>query len=151
MELRRELRAARVVQIEAGERDAERIEDADEALTRLMDCLTRLDTVPAGGAHDAIATQVADARLKFDEALGSDLNTSGGLAAVFDLVRVINSAIDARELSAGDATVIRDAFREYIDIIPLHQAPLRKLIPQAPNQGIRKYTNICGERMRLDS
>jgi cysteinyl-tRNA synthetase len=89
------------------------LEDADEALTRLTDCLARLNTVPAGAAHEAITAKVADARTAFDEALGSDLNTSGGLAAMFDLVRDINSAIDARELSTSDASVIREAFDHF--------------------------------------
>jgi cysteinyl-tRNA synthetase len=89
------------------------LEDADEALTRLTDCLARLETVPAGAAHEAITTKVADARKTFDEALGSDLNTSGGLAAMFDLVRDINSAIDARALSTSDASFIREAFDHF--------------------------------------
>ena len=89
------------------------LEQADESLTRLTDCLARLDTVAAGAAHPAIATQVDEARTAFDEALSSDLNTAAGLAAVFDLVRVVNSAIDAREFSAADGASVRDAFDHF--------------------------------------
>lgn len=89
------------------------LEDADESLTRVMDCLARLETVPAGSAHSAITAQVNEARKTFDEALESDLNTAAGLAAVFDLIRVVNSSIDAREFSAGDAEVVRNAFDHF--------------------------------------
>ena len=40
----------------------------------------------------------------------SDLNTAGALGAMFELVRSLNSAIDAGELGRGDLPVIRDAF-----------------------------------------
>jgi len=89
------------------------LEQADEALTRLTDCLARLDTVPAGAAHPTIAGQVDEARKAFDEALRSDLNTAAGLAAIFDLVREVNSAIDAREFSGSDAAMVRDAFDHF--------------------------------------
>jgi cysteinyl-tRNA synthetase len=86
------------------------LEQAEESLTRLTDCLARLATVPAGEPHPAFAERVAAARHGFDDALGSDLNTSAALAAVFELVREINTAIDARSLSAGDAALARAFF-----------------------------------------
>ena len=36
-------------------------------------------------------------------AIESDLNTAGALAAIFDLVREVNAAVDARQVSARDA------------------------------------------------
>jgi cysteinyl-tRNA synthetase len=89
------------------------LEQADEALTRLTDFLARLETVPAGPAHPTIAEQVDQARTAFDEALRSDLNTAAGLAAIFDLVREVNTAIDARELSVSDAAVVKNAFDHF--------------------------------------
>ena len=35
---------------------------AEEALKRLTDFLARLDTLPAGAAHDPVATRLAEAR-----------------------------------------------------------------------------------------
>jgi cysteinyl-tRNA synthetase len=87
---------------------------ADESLTRLTDCLARLRALPDGEARTAFADRVAAARQDFDAALGSDLNTSAGLAAVFELTRAINSAIDAREMSAADGAVAR-AFFDHVD------------------------------------
>jgi cysteinyl-tRNA synthetase len=89
------------------------LEQAEESLTRLTDFLARLDTAPAGDEHAAITTRVADAREAFDAALRADLNTAAALAAIFDLVRIGNSAIDAREISTGDAEVIKRAFDHF--------------------------------------
>jgi cysteinyl-tRNA synthetase len=89
------------------------LEQAEEALRRLIDFLARLDSVRDGVAHPEIAAQVAGARQAFDEALGADLNTSASLAAMFDLVRTVNSAIDAREIGVPDVTLVRDAFAHF--------------------------------------
>jgi cysteinyl-tRNA synthetase len=55
----------------------------------------------------------------------ADLNTAGALGEVFDLVRALNSAIDAGEVGAPDLAVIREAF-EFFDrilgVISLRQA-----------------------------
>jgi cysteinyl-tRNA synthetase len=93
------------------------LEQAEESLRRLTDFLARIDTAPAGDAHPAIPDAVRSARQTFDEALSDDLNTAAGLAAMFDLVRLVNSAIDAREFSAGDAKVVRDAFDHFDQVL----------------------------------
>ena len=93
------------------------LEQAEESLRRLTDFLARIDTAPSGDAHPAIADAVRSARQTFDEALSDDLNTAAGLAAMFDLVRLVNSAIDAREFSASDAKVVRDAFEHFDQVL----------------------------------
>ena len=86
---------------------------AEESLTRLTDFLARIQTAAAGDAHPTIVERVKEARDAFDAALGADLNTAAGLAAIFDLVRLVNSAIDAREFSAADVDVVKDAFDHF--------------------------------------
>ena len=89
------------------------MDQAEEALRRILDCLARLDTVAGEGRHDAVQQAVARSREAFGAALRDDLNTAAGLAAVFDLVRDVNAGIDARQVSAEDATVVRQAFEEF--------------------------------------
>ena len=74
---------------------------AEEALTRLMDFLARLDLVTAGSRHTAIDERVARARAAFREKLSSDLNTPGAIGVVFELVRDINAAVDLDEVGTG--------------------------------------------------
>jgi cysteinyl-tRNA synthetase len=86
---------------------------AEEALRRLTDFLGRLDAVTRPGSSESVASRVADGRLAFADALADDLNTAAALGAMFELVRALNSAIDAGEVGTGDAAAIRTAFDEF--------------------------------------
>ncbi len=78
------------------------------ALKRLTDFLARLDTLPAGAAHDADRGAARARRATaFRAHIRADLNTAAALGVMFDLVRALNSSIDAGELSAGDAPAVR--------------------------------------------
>jgi cysteinyl-tRNA synthetase len=86
------------------------LQQAEEAVQRLVDFLARLDSIRGGAAHDATQARVAAARAEFGAMLEQDLNTAGALGVLFDLVRALNSAIDAGEVGEPDAAVIRAAF-----------------------------------------
>ena len=83
---------------------------AEESLRRLADFVARLDRVAAAGAHPDIAAKVSAAEGLFKEAMEQDLNTAGALGAIFDLVRMLNAAIDNNELGTGDVPVVKAAF-----------------------------------------
>ena len=101
------------------------MEQAEEALRRLTDFLDRLDTVTAAGESTANAEHVQNARKAFGAAIESDLNTAGALAAMFDLVRDANKAIDEHQFGTGDAAVVRQAFDDFdrvLGVIALRRA-----------------------------
>ena len=83
---------------------------AEESLRRLADFVERLDRVTAAGAHPDIAAKVSAAEAQFKEAMEQDLNTAGALGAIFELVRMLNAAIDNNELGTGDVPVVKAAF-----------------------------------------
>jgi cysteinyl-tRNA synthetase len=86
---------------------------AEESLRRLADFVERLGRVTAVGAHPEIAAKVSAAEAQFREAMAQDLNTAGALGAVFELVRVLNAAIDSGDLGADDVRVVRAAFERF--------------------------------------
>jgi cysteinyl-tRNA synthetase len=105
------------------------MEQAEESLRRLVDFMARLDDVgrDTGGAPASAAIEelVAKAREAFTGALNQDLNTAGGLAAIFDLVRDVNAAIDAKRVGAADAAAVRaavDDFDRVLGVISLRRA-----------------------------
>ena len=115
------------------------MDQAEEALRRFTDFLARLEDttsyvgrVPPEAGTDRRADPpsripefVARARADFRSALEADLNTAAALAAIFDLVRDVNAAIDAREISAADAAAVRELFGEFdrvLGVISLRQA-----------------------------
>src|SRR5688572_30530369 len=84
------------------------MEQAEESLRRIVDFLARLEGVSGTGSGE-IAAAVTRAREAFRTALEGDLNTAAALAAVFDLVKTGNAAIDAGKMSAADASLMRSA------------------------------------------
>jgi cysteinyl-tRNA synthetase len=88
------------------------LQQSEEAMQRLVDFLARLDAVTGGAAHPGTMARVAQARAEFGAMLEQDLNTAGALGVVFDLVRALNTAIDAGEVGEPDITDIRAAFEE---------------------------------------
>ncbi len=93
------------------------LQQAEEAVRRLADFLARLDTVKAGEIHADVLAALTTARAGFNAALEADLNTSAGLAVMFDLVRSLNTAIDDGRLSEADAAGVRDAFAHFDRVI----------------------------------
>src|SRR4029453_17022182 len=75
------------------------MEQAEESLRRIVDCLARLETVSSTDGSPDVEASIDRARAAFTAALLDDLNTAAGLAAIFDLVRDLNAAIDSKTIS----------------------------------------------------
>jgi cysteinyl-tRNA synthetase len=86
---------------------------AEEAIRRLTDFLARLDSLPERPPHAQTATRLAEAREAFGSHIAADLNTAAAIGVVFDLVRVLNAAIDAGELGAADSAAVRQTFEQF--------------------------------------
>ena len=65
------------------------------------------------GASPAMAERVAKSREDFDRGLADDLNTAQALAATFDLVRDVNTAMDRGELRQADAAAVLAALESF--------------------------------------
>jgi cysteinyl-tRNA synthetase len=90
---------------------------AEEALRRLTDFLARLDAVPAkggsAGRNAAVTTRLEEARRAFSEHIAADVNTAAAIGVMFDLVRSLNTALDAGEIGPADAEAIRETFGRF--------------------------------------
>ncbi|MGH9310682.1 MAG: DALR domain-containing protein, partial [Vicinamibacterales bacterium] len=86
---------------------------AEESLKRLTDFLARLDHAPARDGNPEIRARLDAAAGAFHDHICADLNTAAALGVVFDLVRALNSALDAGELGAEDAGEVRAAFEGF--------------------------------------
>jgi cysteinyl-tRNA synthetase len=115
------------------------MDQAEEAIRRIVDFRARLGTVSGAGAHAEVSTQVEQARAAFRAALEHDLNTAAALAAVFDLVREVNAAIDAGEISSAEAQTVAlaiDDFDKVLGVVSLRQA--EDLEPPVPVEEIER-------------
>jgi cysteinyl-tRNA synthetase len=120
------------------------LEQAEEALRRLTDFLVRLEKVRGGEAHPEIAERVEEALRAFDAALRSDLNTAAGLAAMFDLVRIVNSAIDARQVGAPDVDRVRAAFDHFDRVLGIMS--LRRVEDEQPPIPLEEIEELMERR-----
>ena len=103
---------------------------AEEALKRLTDFLARLDTLPDGGGNAEVATKLDEARRAFHDHIAADLNTAAALGVIFDLVRALNSSIDAGELGASDAAKVRETFEQFDRVLGV--LSLRRMEDEQP-------------------
>ena len=88
------------------------LRQAEDTVQRLVDFLVRLENIRGGTAHAEPQARVAQAREEFAAAIAQDLNTAAALGALFEMVRTLNSAIDAGEVGEPDVPVIRSAFED---------------------------------------
>ena len=101
---------------------------AKNTLDRIKEFIFRLTTTNLkDGTNVKLAAMIDTAREQFEAALDDDLNTSAALAAVSDLIREANRALDAGELRIQDRAEILEWFRlvdERLAIIP----PMEQLV-----------------------
>ena len=101
------------------------LDQAEEALKRVMACLSRLDAIRGGAAHAEIGARVEAARRDFDDRLAHDLNVPGGLGVMFELVRYVNTAIDDVEIGEPDVEIVKaafDGFDRVLGVLALRRA-----------------------------
>jgi cysteinyl-tRNA synthetase len=96
------------------------MQQAEEALKRLTDFLGRLDALSTAAAsnaaaseHSSIVARLDEASRAFDEHIAADVNTAAAIGVMFDLVRALNSAIDAGGIGRDGAEAIRQTFAQF--------------------------------------
>jgi cysteinyl-tRNA synthetase len=93
------------------------MQQAEEALKRLTDFLARLDALPDGQPSAGITSKLDEAAAAFSAHIHDDVNTAAAIGVMFDLVRALNSAIDAGELGRGDVPAVRAAFDRFDKVL----------------------------------
>jgi cysteinyl-tRNA synthetase len=138
------------------------LEQAEEALRRMTDFLSRVDALTSGPAHAEVTGRVKQAVDAFDTALRDDLNTAAGLGAMFDLIRALNILMDNKQLGQGDAPAIVAAFEHFdrvLGVLSLRRAEdARPPIPltdieaamQARQEARRRRDFAESDRIRQD-
>ena len=120
------------------------LEQADESLRRIMDFLVRLQGLQGDDRHPDIEALVRAARDAFKAALEDDLNTAAGLATIFDLVRDLNAAMDAKQVSAADAALIGGVFEQFDRVLGV--MTLRRAEDDTPPVPVDEIEGLIAER-----
>ena len=124
----------------------ESLSQAEEALTRLMDFLGRLELLSSSGCHSAIDERVRQAREDFSKKLSSDLNVPGAVGVVFELVRDVNAAIDEGKFGTDDSAVVREAFDDFDRVLGV--IGLRRIEDSVPPLAVQEIEHLIQERQK---
>ena len=84
----------------------ESLQQAASSVERLRNFATRLKTSKFPEGTSALSAGAERARENFERGLEDDLNTAQALAAVFDLVREANVAMDRGDFRQGDVALV---------------------------------------------
>jgi cysteinyl-tRNA synthetase len=106
------------------------MEQAQRSLDRIREFSFRLRTAKlSAGSSPDLQEAVSMARRQFEAGLDDDLNTAQALAAVFDLIRACNIAVDKDQLREDDRAAILSWFFEVdarLAIIPAAEEVVAK-------------------------
>ena len=93
-----------------------RLEEAQKAVNRLREFYSKLLAYQGSGGEDA-SQQIKLAESQFTLSMDDDLNISGGLAAIFELVRWGNRAMVEERLSTGGAAGIIELAHKFDHVL----------------------------------
>ncbi len=126
---------------------------ARSALERLDGFRERLEEVAGGAAAGAPPAWAAEAQKAFHDALADDLNISGALAALFDLVRDGHRAMDAGRLAPPEAGAVLAMLREWDRVLavltPETDGPPTEVVDMARLREEARRARNWGEADRL--
>ncbi len=116
------------------------VADQKAKLSRLRGALEpATGNITSGAAAEQLAGVVASARERFVEVMDDDLNTSGALAVLFELVRAINTARDAG-VGGQPFTEAQAALRDLAAVLGLTLEA-----PRLEGQNIAPFVNLLIE------
>lgn len=96
------------------------LKQAANSVERLRNFVSRLKSEKfAGGSNPKMTKLVEQALQDFDAGLADDLNTAAALAAVFDLVRDVNTAMDRGEFLEQDAMPLLAAMEKFDAVLAI--------------------------------
>jgi cysteinyl-tRNA synthetase len=129
------------------------LKQAEASVERLRNFLIRLKTERFGAGSNAKIEELAEkAEADFDAGLADDLNTAFSLAAIFDLVREVNTAMDRGEFRQQDAPRIVAAMEKFDAILAvLNDDDADKLakvgfVPEKPRMAAEEVEALIEQR-----
>jgi cysteinyl-tRNA synthetase len=131
----------------------EGLKAAARSIERLRDFELRLATTKFGpGSNEDLSERSREAIRHFEESMDDDLNTAEALAAVFEYVRTVNTAIDQGhflEENRWEAAKVLETFDRVFDVLKRSELPAldgHGAIAQEPSPTDRQIEALIEER-----
>ena len=125
---------------------------ARSALGRIDEWVERLRIGDAPAGDAPLHQRIVDSADAFFAALDEDLNISGAMGKLFDLIRDTNRALDAGEISAGIAAAILDGWKRINSVLGLEReahAPSPEVLALTEQRQVARADKQWAESDRL--
>src|ERR1700719_1350685 len=128
------------------------LKSAASAVEKLRTCRSRLTSTQSPAAAPPPMAQLADETIsRIKSALDDDLNTAEAQAAIFDMLRKANTALDAGEVRQDDVKPLLGALEKFDEIFGVlkddDQSKMRVILDWARAEGREK--EISPELMKI--
>ena len=126
------------------------LDQADEALKRLMSCLTRMERMAASGADEGgapnpdLAARLERVGQEFGAKLEQDLNVPGALGVMFELVRHLNTAMDDGAFGPAEAAITLPVFERFDAVLGV--MALRRAEEATPDVPVDEIEQLIADR-----
>jgi cysteinyl-tRNA synthetase len=104
------------------------LQAAEHAVQRLLDFMQHLHT--AQGSGFAVQPLLQRTQERFEASLDDDLNISGALGAIFEMIRDVNRAIAEHQLSSTDAQQVAAVMQRFDTVLGLLDAVEEHIDPE---------------------
>jgi cysteinyl-tRNA synthetase len=106
----------------------EGLQAAEHTVQRLLDFMQHLHA--AQGSGFAIQPLLQHTQERFEASLDDDLNISGALGAIFEMIRDVNRAIAERQISSADAQQVAAVMHRFDTVLGLLAEAEEQLDPE---------------------
>lgn len=93
------------------------LESVKMSLQRMQDFIYRLQEIEDEQDYGLIENLINEAHRKFSESLADDLNISPSLAAIFDLIREVNTLCDQKKIGKQEAEKILSLMKQFNQVL----------------------------------
>lgn len=125
----------------------EGVEQAEAAIRRVNDFLVRVREVsPTAPPTPQLTGRVETALRQFEAALDDDLNTSAALAAIFELIRDLNPALENRQVGGDTRGAVLETFKKFNQVFDVFQVEEESIPDEEVLRLIRERESARKER-----
>ena len=103
------------------------LDAARTALRRVDEFVARLSEASGSASVGKLPTWAHAQADRFEAAMDDDLNVSAALAALFDAIREGNAALDAKGLTAEEASAVRGLFGRWNNVLGVLEKPAEEV------------------------
>jgi cysteinyl-tRNA synthetase len=116
------------------------LEQAQNTLSRIHDFVKMvMRNKQEGDVHNEIQEFITKSQEKFETSMDDDFETSGAIAAVFDLIKNVNIFLQESQLSSGDQKILMEYLNKIDEIFAV-------LVPKADDEISNEIQNLIKER-----